>query len=318
VVARLPGPPSLQVQSAATVAVSGIQGGPFSPSSFQYQLSASSGSLNFVISGMPPWLNASFTSGSVTPSQPLIVTFTLTPAANTLGVGNYASTITFTNTTNGLGNTTRAATLTVNAPPPTCTLLGSPSVKQGQSTALWWISANAMSGMIDGGIGPVPLSGSTTVTPQQTTTYAGTFTGAGGSITCQTTVTVTAPPPALIGQAGGEFRRRNNIAFQAVMHSDVIKEQIAELVLKLEANAAGGQVAADTTDILLLLKTFWEGCSDFKNGDYWLASGDFTVFLLDALAEKLGDANPLLGYYYDIVVIAALIADVYITAFVNA
>jgi len=42
----------------------GNPGGPFAPSSFQYQLSAIVGSINYSISGVPNWLTPSSTSGT--------------------------------------------------------------------------------------------------------------------------------------------------------------------------------------------------------------------------------------------------------------
>jgi hypothetical protein len=96
---------------ATNIVASGKQGGPFHPSSFQYELRASAGNLNYLISGIPPWLNANFTSGTVTTS-PITVTFQLTNV-HTLSRGTYQATIEFTNTTNGRGNTSRTATLRI-------------------------------------------------------------------------------------------------------------------------------------------------------------------------------------------------------------
>src|SRR5262249_39360514 len=108
---------TLQVTPATNIVAAGTQGGPFSPSSFQYQLSTTTGSANFSISGVPSWLDASATVGTVTTSATTI-TFTVNASANSLVPGSYGpTTITFTNTTNGQGTTTRTATLTVNAPP---------------------------------------------------------------------------------------------------------------------------------------------------------------------------------------------------------
>jgi hypothetical protein len=106
---------NLQVSPATAISASGTQGGPFSPSSLQYQLSASSGSIGYTITGLPSWLTASATSGTATTSA-TTVTFSVNSNANALAVGSYGPvTITFTNTTSGQGNTTRTATLTVNA-----------------------------------------------------------------------------------------------------------------------------------------------------------------------------------------------------------
>ena len=105
--------PSLQVTPATNMVVAGNPGGPFTPSSFQYQLSTSAGTVNYTISGLPNWLTASSTSG--TASTGTTVTFTINANANSLAVGTYGpTTITFTNTDTGQGTTTVTATLTVN------------------------------------------------------------------------------------------------------------------------------------------------------------------------------------------------------------
>jgi hypothetical protein len=75
-------PPTLQVSPSTDIAGSGPQGGPFSPSSFSYTLSASNGSVNYSISGIPSWLTASSTSG--TASSGTTVTFTVNSSANSL------------------------------------------------------------------------------------------------------------------------------------------------------------------------------------------------------------------------------------------
>ena len=108
-------PPALQVTPATNIAAAGNPGGPFAPSSFQYQLSATVGSINYSISGVPNWLTPSSTSG--TASTGTTVTFTVNANANSLAVGTYGpTTITFTNSDTGQGTQTRTATLTVNPP----------------------------------------------------------------------------------------------------------------------------------------------------------------------------------------------------------
>jgi hypothetical protein len=112
--------PALQVTPATGIASSGTQGGPFSPTSFSYSVSTPFASVGFSISGVPSWLIASTTSGTATTS-PTTVTFSVSSSAIGLPPGTYAATIGFANTTNGQGNQTRSATLTVNAsgsPPP--------------------------------------------------------------------------------------------------------------------------------------------------------------------------------------------------------
>jgi Divergent InlB B-repeat domain/Viral BACON domain len=107
--------PSLQVTPSTSMVATGNPGGPFAPSSFQYQLSATAGSINYSISGYPNWLAPSSTSGTASSGTP--VTFTVTANANSLAVGTYGpTTITFTNSDTGQGTQTRTATLTVNPP----------------------------------------------------------------------------------------------------------------------------------------------------------------------------------------------------------
>jgi hypothetical protein len=107
-------PAALQVTPATNIAAAGYPGGPFTPSSFQYQLRANAGSVNYSISGVPNWLTPSSTSGTV--SSGTTVTFTVNANANTLAPNTYTATITFTNSDTGQGTQTRTATLTVNAP----------------------------------------------------------------------------------------------------------------------------------------------------------------------------------------------------------
>jgi len=77
--------------------------------------------------------------------------------------------------------------------PPTVTFAASPTtIAAGASATLTWTSAHASSATINSGIGTVALSGSTPVTPAQTTTFTITVNGSGtATATAQATVTVT-------------------------------------------------------------------------------------------------------------------------------
>ncbi len=108
----------------------GRAGGPFSPSSITYTVwnagwswSASGQWLNWTAHATQPWVVLSKTSGTLggSPANDT-VTVSISPAANSLAIGTYSDTVTFTNTTNGAGNTTFAISLTV-APPPTVTAI---------------------------------------------------------------------------------------------------------------------------------------------------------------------------------------------------
>jgi hypothetical protein len=102
--------PILQVTPATDISAEIAKDG--DPPSFRYALSSSSGSVRFLISGIPSWLNASFTSGTAT-TQPLTVTITLSGNARTLAPGSYDGQIVFINAMNGQGTQTRNATLVV-------------------------------------------------------------------------------------------------------------------------------------------------------------------------------------------------------------
>ncbi|MGH9395687.1 MAG: peptidoglycan-associated lipoprotein Pal [Terriglobia bacterium] len=87
------------------------------------------------------------------------------------------------------------------APPPkaaapTVTLSAEPStIEKGQSSTLSWTSTNGTTMDVQPGVGSVQAQGSTTVTPDESTTYTITATGPGGTETATARVTVTTPPP---------------------------------------------------------------------------------------------------------------------------
>ncbi len=105
--------PALAVTPSTGITAAGLHGGTFSPSSFSYKLSATTGSVNYAITNVPSWLTVSSASGTLTPSAKTI-TFKIGSNAKTLAPNTYISSINFNNTTNGVGNTTRTAMLTVN------------------------------------------------------------------------------------------------------------------------------------------------------------------------------------------------------------
>jgi peptidoglycan-associated lipoprotein len=69
------------------------------------------------------------------------------------------------------------------------------TVEKGQSVTLSWASQDATEVDIAPQVGKVQATGSTTVTPEDSTTYVATATGPGGSATASARVTVTVPPP---------------------------------------------------------------------------------------------------------------------------
>ena len=79
---------------------------------------------------------------------------------------------------------------------PTVNLTAVPStIEKGQSVTLSWTSENATSLDLEPSVGAVQSSGSTSVSPTESTTYTLTAKGPGGTATSTARVTVTSPPP---------------------------------------------------------------------------------------------------------------------------
>jgi hypothetical protein len=116
------------------------------------------------------------------------------------------STATYTlDAENGSGAAIATTTVNVSAPAPfptpprapTCALSIVPSaIARGNTATLSYISQNADSGKIDNDVGTVLATGSKSISPTQTTSYAGSFSGTAGTATCKATIVVTEPPPA--------------------------------------------------------------------------------------------------------------------------
>jgi RHS repeat-associated protein len=163
----------------------------------------------------PPTVSINATPTSIITGQTSILSWSSTNAVtvtidNNIGAvpANSSLTVKPTTTTTytiyatGPGGTaTASVTLTVTPPPPPIvTLTANPaSIVQGSSSTLTWSSANATTLSIDNGIGAVNPTGSTLVSPNQTTTYTITATGPGGTATSRATVTVTPAhnPPSI-------------------------------------------------------------------------------------------------------------------------
>jgi peptidoglycan-associated lipoprotein len=87
--------------------------------------------------------------------------------------------------------------------PPVCKLTAEPAaIEQGKSVTLSWTSGNATDVTIDPGLGKQLTEGSTTASPEASTTYILTATGPGGTATCtaRTTVSPAAPPSPSVSE----------------------------------------------------------------------------------------------------------------------
>jgi hypothetical protein len=103
--------PAVLVVLPVSLVSRGPQGGPFSPSAFQYRIRAATGTLSYSI-GAPPWLTAEPSDGILDTSG-VTVTMTINPSAQALQPGKYAPAVKFTNRTNGRGTTTRTVSLII-------------------------------------------------------------------------------------------------------------------------------------------------------------------------------------------------------------
>ena len=103
--------PSLTITPSSPLNISGPEGGPFSPSSIQYHLGASTGTIKFAIAA-PFWLTADPRAGTVG-TDGVTVTLSPNPLDSKLAPRAYEAPVTFTNVTNGQGTTRITAKLTV-------------------------------------------------------------------------------------------------------------------------------------------------------------------------------------------------------------
>ncbi len=92
----------------------GAGGGPFLPLSMDYLIeNTGTETVNYTVSKNQNWVTLSNTSGSLNGGNAVTVTVSINDQANSLPLGSYTATVTFTNTTNVVGNTTRYVYLTV-------------------------------------------------------------------------------------------------------------------------------------------------------------------------------------------------------------
>ena len=146
-----PLPGTLTATPATALGATGATGGPFTPPSATYTLQNSGYSaLTWGASQTQPWVTLSLNGGSLAPGAPATVTVSLNANAASLAAGSYSDTVTFTNTTNGSGNTTRAVNLAVTtAQTPNIAPLATVTAST-QNTATGQTADKAVDGVIDG------------------------------------------------------------------------------------------------------------------------------------------------------------------------
>ncbi|MCH7813438.1 MAG: hypothetical protein IID40_05390, partial [Planctomycetes bacterium] len=97
---------------------SGDPGGPFTPSSVIYTVeNLGPGAISYAVSTATTWLTISNGAGTLpNVGDTAPVTVTINANADTLPVGRHDATVSFTNTTNGIGNTVRFVNLSIGIP----------------------------------------------------------------------------------------------------------------------------------------------------------------------------------------------------------
>lgn len=114
--------PILTITPITTLESSGTAGSNnFTPPSLSYTLNnTGTGTMNWTAAKTAAWLSLSATSGTLTSGATTTVTASINATnASSLATGTYNDTITFTNSYNGSGNTTRAASLLITTGTPT-------------------------------------------------------------------------------------------------------------------------------------------------------------------------------------------------------
>jgi len=111
-------PGGLAVTPAGGLASTGNVGGPFAPASQIYTLQNTGGvPIDWTAAVTQTWVTVSPAFGNLGAGASTTVTASIdSVVANALAAGTYNDTLTFTNTTNGIGSTTRPVTLTVTVP----------------------------------------------------------------------------------------------------------------------------------------------------------------------------------------------------------
>jgi len=107
----------LSVSPGTSLVAQGNAGGPFTPSSMNYTLTnQGDASLNFSVSSNVNWASVSGGSGYIPAGGSASITVSINSNANSLGNGGYTGSISFTNNTDGEGNTSRPVSLQIGVP----------------------------------------------------------------------------------------------------------------------------------------------------------------------------------------------------------
>ena len=113
-----PGPPIAVFEQHHLLAEQGLGGKSVSGNRARAQRHRRANNLTWLASKSAAWLTLSPSNGTLIPGGSTNVVVMINASANSLTASNYADTVFFTNASSVLGSTSRAVTLTVNAPLP--------------------------------------------------------------------------------------------------------------------------------------------------------------------------------------------------------
>jgi len=107
----------MSVSPGGGLVSSGSQDGPFDPSSQTYIVeNTGTATLSWAATEASEWVSLSATGGTLVAGASQAVVVSINGQAADLGPGSYEATVTFTNVSNGAGNTGRSVQLTVESP----------------------------------------------------------------------------------------------------------------------------------------------------------------------------------------------------------
>lgn len=147
-----------------------------------------------------PWLSINASSGTLAAGASVTVEASVNSAAHSLAIGTYTDSITFSNTTNGFGNTTHSVSLRVSAPPvvdagqdvevlfhtssPWSPVVINPlawfdatdaaTITHSSGAVSQWSSKNGSSHMLQGTAARRPMTGTATINGLNTIAFDGT------------------------------------------------------------------------------------------------------------------------------------------------
>ena len=136
----------LSVTPSTSLSSSGFVGGPFSVTSVIYTLNNTGNMpLNWTMAKAASWLTLSASSGTLAGGANTTVTVSLSASANTLPAGTVTDTINIFNLTTGDGDTTRSASLTVQAGTPAMSVSPAAVTASGGVGGPFGVTSSAMS-----------------------------------------------------------------------------------------------------------------------------------------------------------------------------